>query len=533
MPGFHRGLADDREDRRPNAAVSKCPPPRRHQRTPRRAAQRLLGLGVGMVALASVFFTAAASAAGPLTQLPGTAGCLKARAYSWIPCTTTVKGMLDARDVGLSPDGRFAYVPSELSSTVVLLSRDPTSGALQQLADPNGCVKDVNGPGSTAYRADTTWSACPGTAKAIRGAHSVAISPDPQGQNVYVVGLNGDSIAAFARNSSTGALTQLPGSGACVKGDTAPSVISCSVIARGLHGVRSIIVSQDGKNVYTVSSAADAISAFSRDPTTGALTPLPGSSACIEDRLAPPETTCAVTGIGLNYPRTLAISPDRRHVYVASDVADRAWPGDPADGDAVSAFARNPVSGALSQLPGNDACIEGLHAPSSTLCPQKARGLDEVYGVSVSPDGNSVYVASPGGDYVAIFARSPISGGLTQLGGNAACIANSVGNAECPVRALGLDGAQAVTISPDGASAYVAAFTGGSIAALARDSVTGALTQFGGAAACIEGFSAPSSTTCPTVAKDMQGPRVVTLSPDGKNAYVVASSSGTLTAYSR
>src|SRR4051794_30102809 len=53
---------------------------------------------------------------GALTQLPGAAGCIKdvnAPVNTvTTPCTATANGLRGAKEIDLSPDGRFAYVAS-------------------------------------------------------------------------------------------------------------------------------------------------------------------------------------------------------------------------------------------------------------------------------------------------------------------------------------------------------------------------------------------------------------------------------------
>jgi DNA-binding beta-propeller fold protein YncE len=74
----------------------------------------------------------------------------------------------------------------------------------------------------------------------------------------------------------------------------------------------------------------------------------------------------------------------------------------------VAAFARDQANGALAQLAGVSGCV----APRGRGGCARGRTLDDAHSVAVSPDGRSVYVASPGGERlsdsggVAVFARS-------------------------------------------------------------------------------------------------------------------------------
>jgi DNA-binding beta-propeller fold protein YncE len=68
-------------------------------------------------------------------------------------------------------------------------------------------------------------------------------------------------VAAFARDRRTGALTQLPGTDACVSEDGAGGACADGV---GLIVADSVAVSRDGRNVY-VASEGNAVAVFARD----------------------------------------------------------------------------------------------------------------------------------------------------------------------------------------------------------------------------------------------------------------------------
>src|SRR5207248_1019349 len=69
-------------------------------------------------------------ATGALTQKPGTAGCISENGTSGACQDGTA---LDAPlSVTTSPDGKSAYVTSEISNAVAVFDRDPGTGALTQ-----------------------------------------------------------------------------------------------------------------------------------------------------------------------------------------------------------------------------------------------------------------------------------------------------------------------------------------------------------------------------------------------------------------
>jgi len=472
---------------------------------------------------------------GALHWLGGEEGCLKGTAgLARVPCPATVRGQYNVSSLAISPDGRFAYGVSLHSGyeadaagkrtrdipggTVVAFARNRRSGVLRQLKGSAGCIRDRHAP-----RNDVTVP-CTRAGRGLTGARTIVLSPD--GRHAYVAALNDRAIAAFKRDRRTGVLRQLRGRDACVGGVPRRGVRECPRAAKGIRGIRWIATSPDGKNLYAAAPAGDSIAAFERDPRTGGLHQLPGESACIEDRLARVKQGCP-TGLGLNYPRTIAISPDGLNAYVASDSADSVYGNDPANGDAVSAFSRDPTTGALRQLPGDAACVENTVARPTTGCPTVGRGLLDAYHVTVSPDGRFVYVGSQASrsGALAIFRREPADGRLIQLPGRNGCF----GNGEGCRPARGIKGVDSVTISPNGRRVYVTGYFGLTVATFARDPVSGRLTQLRRRAACVKDVD--SSEPCSRSVRGLQGPRNVVLSPDVRYAYVPSSVSGTINVF--
>ena len=498
---------------------------------PRRALRRLslvLTLALAVAAPAAV----ADSGRGSLTRLPGELGCFKGDGTRlWMPCTSLVHGQFDASSIALTPNGRFAYVVSPYSGrvlnaagdpvevpggTIAAFSRHPATGALTQLGGSGACIKDRDAP------ANGVTNPCQVRALGLAGAKTITVSPD--GKHAYVASLNNGAIAAFAINAATGILTQLPGADACVQDLGFPRE-ECPRKAVGMAGIRWVTVSPDGRSVYAAAPSSDGIVGFTRNTATGGLTP----RQCIRDRLTRAKA-CPTTGVGLNYPRTIAVSPDGKSVYVASDSADTVHQGDSANGDAVSAFRRDPSTGMLTQLPGAAACIRDVRGRPNTGCTTVGRGLLDAFHVTVSPDGKNVYVGSQASraGAVAVFSRNSASGALTQLSGASGCLGNGL---DCtPARGIG--GVDAITISPDGANAYATGFFSLSMALFARDPISGRLTQLAGQS-CIEDPASSARADCPVVGDGLNGPRTATVSPDGRSVYLPASTGGTITTFSR
>jgi 6-phosphogluconolactonase (cycloisomerase 2 family) len=120
---------------------------------------------------------------------------------------------------------------------------------------------------------------------------SVAASPD--GDDVYATGMGEDAIQVFSRNARTGALA-----GSQIVRDGVAGV-------SGLDGVRDVVVSPSGAYVYAVSANDDAAVSFARN-ASGQLSVL---DAVLDGQ----------AGARLDGAFALAISPDGKNVYVASD----------------------------------------------------------------------------------------------------------------------------------------------------------------------------------------------------------------------
>ena len=177
------------------------------------------------------------------------------------------------------------------------------TGQLTQLSGTAGCVSETSTGGTCA------------DGKALDFAAGLAISPD--GKSVYVASLNSDAVAAFQRDTTTGALTQLAGTAGCIS-ETGSG--GACVDGKALSGPISVAVSADGASVYVGSTNSDAVAVFSRDATgVGGLTQLAGTAGCVSETGT--GGACA-DGKALDYPRTVAVSPDGKNAYVTSGLSD-------------------------------------------------------------------------------------------------------------------------------------------------------------------------------------------------------------------
>ena len=295
-------------------------------------------------------------------------------------------------------------------------------------------------------------------------------------------------VAVADASAATGALTQRPAPAGCVAEAGAGGCAG----GRALAEAGSVTVSPDGKSAYVTSSPADAVAVFDR-AASGELTQKSGTMGCIADTGA---GDCA-DGRGLDGARSLTVSPDGNSAYVTS-----------FGSGAVAVFDRA-ATGELTQKPGAAGCISETGAGDCV----DGRALDEARSLTISPDGKHAYVTSLSADAVAVFDRAA-TGELTQKPGTAGCISRTGADGCAQGRAL--SGAEAVVVSPDGKSVYVAAF-GGAVAIFDR-AATGELKQKPGTAGCIS-----DSGDGPCIAgRALRAARSVTMSLDGKSAYVTA-----------
>ncbi len=448
----------------------------------------LRGASLAAAILSLLLAASALAAVGGLTQKPGIAGCISDTGAG--PCADGT-ALISSLSVTISPDGTSAYVASFNSDAVAIFDRNTTTGALTQKPGTAGCISDT-GAGPCA---DGT---------ALDGALSVTISPD--GTSVYAASATSDAVAIFDRNTTTGALTQKPGTAGCIS-DTGAGPCADGT---ALSVPYSVTVSPDGTSAYLASLGSNAVAIFDRNTTTGALTQKPGTAGCISDTGAGP---CA-DGTALNGARSVTVSPDGANAYVAS-----------YNSNAVAIFDRNTTTGALTQKPGTAGCISEDGTSAACIDGSALFGASSV---TVSSDGTSANVASLNSDAVAIFDRNTTTGALTQKAGTAGCISDDGTSSEC-INGTALLGATSVTISPDGTTAYVASQDSDAVAIFDRNTTTGALTQKPGTAGCISDTGAGPCAD----GTALDGAFSVTISRDGTSAYVASQNSDAVAVFDR
>ncbi len=190
----------------------------------------------------------------------------------------------------------------------------------------------------------------------LNRAQAVAVSPD--GRHVYAAADTTPALSVFAIDAVGGVLTHV---------ETETGIPA---------NPTSVAVSPDGNHVYVASSDPPtnpgAVTGFTRDAQSGALS-------------NPQSIAAGDPGVeGLGGARSVALSPDGLHVYVAA-------PGD----DSLVVFSRDPGDGSLTFV----------QAQLASAVPE----LIDPWEVRVSPDGSHVYAATLDTTWTGVgFTRGPM-----------------------------------------------------------------------------------------------------------------------------
>jgi DNA-binding beta-propeller fold protein YncE len=306
---------------------------------------------------------------GLLTLMRGGGGepeCVTGQA-SFCETFNSAKGLGTPYGIAVSPDGKSVYVAS-LGEEVAELERDTLSGTLKPIAG----AECIGGAGTS----------CP-VKSAIGLAEDIGVIVSSDNKNVYVAAgakeENGD-VAAFSRNTSTGALAQLAGKSGCYS----EKIAACEP-ANAMQGSDDLAISAGGLDVYATSFKSNAIVELERDAATGVLKQVTGSNGCISTSFA----GCKAV-LGIEGPLGVAVSPDEANVYV-----------DGASAEKIVGFKRE--GGTLIQLSEHEGCLS-----SGSGCEgfEGLPGLEGARRLAVSPDGTNVYVAAQEGNAIAELNRA-------------------------------------------------------------------------------------------------------------------------------
>ncbi|MCB1560093.1 MAG: beta-propeller fold lactonase family protein [Xanthomonadales bacterium] len=301
-----------------------------------------------------------------------------------------------------------------------------------------------------------------------------AIAVTADGRYAYATSEAMDSLLLFSRDAQSGRLTYI-------------TSYSASGVGAPLDGVRDVVLSPDDKHVYAASRADNAVVAFSRDGMTGELT-LVGS------------VQQGVSGAtGLTGSTALAISPDGRSLYAVGSTDS-----------SLAVLARDTGSGALSFV---EAEVNGADDVADTGA--SVANMDRPSAVVVAPDGKQVYVSASFGNAVVVFGRTDAQGSTDD--GKLSFITS---HSDGLLGVDGLSGASDLLITPDGTQLYASGEAEDAVVLFNRAS-DGSLTW----------QKAWRRGTAGVVGMD--GPRALSLSPDGKEIYVTGWNDNSLTVFAR
>jgi 6-phosphogluconolactonase len=297
----------------------------------------------------------------------------------------TFPGPNDAEGLAADLQGRFLFVSDFTGSLVRVFNVDTGNGRLTEV----------------------TGSPFPVDASGPRG-----LVTDAGGKFLFVADFNSNEISVF-NIGSDGALTRVAGSPFFVVGGSSPGFLL-------LHPSGNFLY------VSNLNSPTGAISAFSINATTGALTQISGS---------PFPTAGSSPG-----PSIMASDPAGKFLYVSLSGTANA-------NNQVAAFAVNSGTGALTPIPGSPVPV----------------GRDP-QGLAVTPDGKFLFIANFLDNTISVFSIDA-SGVLTPIAGSPFAANNA------PSR---------VAIDPSGKFLDVTNNVGGNISVFTINASTGLLSPISG-----------------------------------------------------
>jgi len=301
---------------------------------------------------------------GGLVQDSGPAACVASAPFQGC----SVRPGMSAESVAVDPGGTHVYVGGPV---LTVFARDPGTGALT----PSSCLSAAprSGCGSAPLGLSLQAPVFGGGGRfayALGGRRPTPGSP-PDAQ--AILGLSVDP--------GTGALTPLPGAGAC---DTHYASLrsSCTLDRRLGPQIQDLTPTPSGTDLYLASTPVSyslpaspgtpfQTLALRLDRASGAMTS--SGAACVS---SVPRPGCRLDrGVGAAH--GFAVSPDGRRLYGVTDTD-------------VVAFARRPVTGALRRL---GRPVRGCRDPAAR-CARRRQPINGPQQVLVSPDGRFVYAVS-------------------------------------------------------------------------------------------------------------------------------------------
>jgi uncharacterized repeat protein (TIGR02543 family) len=302
-----------------------------------------------------------------------------------------VTGIQGISDVAVSPDGKFVYTASYQASAVSVFERNTVTGQLTYRSSKTGLSAafsvDVSSDNKSVYVASPTGSVVIALSRDLTTGELtetnrlggsptggfVSVSTSPDAKTVYGVGGSPSGLVVFNRDATTGSITRLADYADNVSGNALGQVFSPTG-----SPIKNIASSTDGRFVYVTSTIDNAVSLFSRDTTTGALTLV----SVYIDNVASVDGLLAASSVKL--------SPDGKHLYVTGQGES-----------SVAIFSVNSTSGELTYLAKVTNGTDGITNM------QGSRSL------AISPDGKYVLVSAISSSSLTAYLRDSTTGLLT------------------------------------------------------------------------------------------------------------------------
>jgi DNA-binding beta-propeller fold protein YncE len=210
----------------------------------------------------AITFLSRDSSTGALTQN----GCVAGEAVDGCSLGYEFAGV---NALAFSPDGSDVYATSLLSNSLTTYQRLLGGVGISQPPGPERQVSKEKGPGKETVPAAegtpspngcTVFLRSPGCGfgRAMQAPEGLDVSPD--GTSVYVTAFQTGAIDVFDRDTESGVVTQKSGERGCV----APAKVHGCSLGRALSGAGSLVVSPDGKNVYSTAQFSSAVDIFRR-----------------------------------------------------------------------------------------------------------------------------------------------------------------------------------------------------------------------------------------------------------------------------
>jgi DNA-binding beta-propeller fold protein YncE len=208
--------------------------------------------------------------------------------------------------MAINPGGSTVYAASPFSDAIDILQREPSTGALTQATDGNGCI---------------TVEAVSGCAEGYEFSGVNALVVAPKGGNVYATSLTSNSVTMF-RPTESGGLAQP----ARPQGENIPEGFGnpsgclvylrspgCS-FGRAMKAPEGLALSPDATNLYVAAFETGATDVLDRNLESGTVNQKPGERGC----LAPPKVGGCAPGRAVGLTGSVVVSPDGRNVYSTS-----------------------------------------------------------------------------------------------------------------------------------------------------------------------------------------------------------------------